>query len=87
MNSNSFVRVQEEYFIEFKFEFGKMIEFFRVRVRNSALPVVLDTAVQSLHTGSSSDFSSPSEDTKPWNTGGGNSSECRIGRIADGILG
>ena len=32
MNSNSFmrVRVQKKYFFEFKFEFGKMIEFFRV---------------------------------------------------------
>ena len=35
MNSNSFmrvqVRVQKKYFFDFKFEFGKMIEFFRVR--------------------------------------------------------
>ena len=35
MNSNSFmrvqVRVQKKYFFEFKFELGKMIEFFRVR--------------------------------------------------------
>ena len=33
MNSNSFVRVrvQKKYFFEIKFEFGKMIEFFRVR--------------------------------------------------------
>jgi len=33
MNSNNFirVRVQKKYFFEFKFEFGKMIEFFRVR--------------------------------------------------------
>ena len=34
MNSNSFmqvqVRVQKKYFFKFKFEFGKMIEFFRV---------------------------------------------------------
>ena len=27
------VRVQKKYFFEFKFEFGKMIEFFRVQVR------------------------------------------------------
>ena len=35
MNSNSFmrVRVQKKHFFEFKFEFGKMIEFFRVQVR------------------------------------------------------
>ena len=41
MNSNSFirvqVRVQKKYFFEFKFEFGKMIEFFRVRVHSLAL--------------------------------------------------
>ena len=34
VNSNSFIRVQvriqKKYFFEFKFEFGKMIEFFRV---------------------------------------------------------
>ena len=39
MNSNSFmpvqVRVQKKYFFEFKFEFGKMIEFFRVRSLDS----------------------------------------------------
>ena len=38
MNSNSFmqahVRVQKKHFFEFKFEFGKMIEFFRVQVRS-----------------------------------------------------
>ena len=36
MNSNSFiqVRVQQNYFFEFKFKFGKMIEFFQVRVRS-----------------------------------------------------
>ena len=35
-NSNNFIRVQvqKKYFFEFKFEFGKMIEFFRVRVRS-----------------------------------------------------
>ena len=35
MNSNSFirVRVQKKYFFEFKLEFGKTIEFFRVQVR------------------------------------------------------
>ena len=37
MNSNNFmriqVRIQKKYFFEFKFEFGKMIEFFRVQVR------------------------------------------------------
>ena len=27
------VRVQKKYFFEFKFKFGKMIEFFRVRVQ------------------------------------------------------
>ena len=27
------VRVQKKYFFEFKFEFGKMIEFLRVQVR------------------------------------------------------
>ena len=34
MNLNSFMRVpvQKKYFFEFKFEYGKMIEFFRVRV-------------------------------------------------------
>ena len=39
MNSNSFirvqVRVQKKYFFEFELEFGKMIDFFRVRVRRS----------------------------------------------------
>ena len=34
MNSNSFIRVQKKYFFEFKFEFGKMTEFFRIRVRS-----------------------------------------------------
>ena len=38
MNANSLIRVlvQKKYFFEFKFkfEFGKMIEFFRVQVRN-----------------------------------------------------
>ena len=33
MNSNSFIRVQKKYFFAFKFEFGKMIELFRVQVR------------------------------------------------------
>ena len=37
MNSNSLVRVlvrvQKKYFFEFKFEFGKMIEFFQARVQ------------------------------------------------------
>ena len=35
MNSNSFMRVrdQKEYFFEFKFEFGEIIEFFGVQVR------------------------------------------------------
>ena len=32
-------------------------------------------------------FSSSSEDAKPLNTGGENSSDCETGRIADGILG
>ena len=33
LNSNNFiqVRVQKKHFFEFKFKFGKMIEFFRVR--------------------------------------------------------
>ena len=31
--------------------------------------------------------SSSLEDTKPLNTGGGNSSECKTGQIVDGILG
>ena len=30
------VRVQKKYFFEFKFKFGKMIEFFRVQVRSPA---------------------------------------------------
>ena len=37
LNSNNFigvqVRVQKNYFFEFKFEFGKITEFFRVRVQ------------------------------------------------------
>ena len=28
-----FIRVQKNYFFEFKFEFGKVTEFFRVRVQ------------------------------------------------------
>ena len=41
VTSNSFirvqVRVQKKYFFEFKFEFGKMIEFFRVRSPSSTV--------------------------------------------------
>ena len=41
MNSNSFmrvqVRVQKQYFFEFNFEFGKMIEFVRVNFEFAAL--------------------------------------------------
>ena len=53
MNSNGFmrvqVRVQKRYFIEFKFkfDFGKMIEFFRVRVHSPAT----NNQFRSLYTG------------------------------------
>ena len=44
ITSNSFSRVQKKYFLELKFEFGKMIEFFRVRS-----PVSYITAQQQTH--------------------------------------
>ena len=50
MNSNSFmrvqVRVQKKYFFEFKFKFGKMIEFFRVQVRVRSPDAQFKFAVQ-----------------------------------------
>ena len=46
MNSNSFirfqVRVQKKHFFGFEFKFGKMIEFFRVRVQVRVRSPVVD---------------------------------------------
>ena len=44
MNSNNFIRVQKKYF--FKFEFSKMIEFFRVRSPALELPATYLTLLE-----------------------------------------